>query len=130
MKETSKEAIALSRGEVGGRGTFRCRPSETFPADPVIPLTDEGSGLTVYAAGLLVGDEIAVAINGRPIPPVHLSWKRPAEGRVPWCTAVLSSPPFVYGDNYLSLTLTKCAEQAAGDITVERVQCMVRAGQV
>ena len=122
-----KETILLARGNAGSRGEFRCRVCEDFPADPVLPLTDGGSGLTFLPTGLREGDEIAVEINGQAVPPGHLRWTLPADGRPPSCTVALSSPPFVYGDNYLGLTLAKRAEESEGDITVERVECTVRA---
>ena len=127
IKTYKKEAIVLSRREVHKRGTFRCRLCEDFPADPILPLTDEGSGLRFFPTGLLEGDEIAIDINGTAIPPEHVRWQRHDDGRPSSCTIVLSSPPFVYGDNHLGLTLTTPAEEGEGEITVERVECMVRA---
>ena len=124
-----KEAIALVREDIGRRGEFRCRVCEDLPADPILPLTDEGSGLTFFPVGLLEGDEIEVEINGEPVPSEHLRWQRHADGRPPSCKVALSSPPFVCGDNHLGLKLTKRAEGTEGDITVERAECMVRAAK-
>ena len=126
IKTYKKEAIVLSRDDIGRRGEFRCRVCEDFPADPHPPLADEGSRLTFFPMGLLEGDEMAVEINGTPIPSEHLRWQRHADGRPTSCTVALSSPPFVYGDNYLGQTLTRSAEGTEGRITVERVECMVR----
>ena len=111
---------------------------EDFPAEPVLPLTGEGSGLTFVVKWLLVGEEIAIDINGETIPPEHQRWEwfddvrplAPTRPGHPSCTIPLSSPPFVYGDNYLGLTITKAAdgvEEYIDDIVVERVECMVRA---
>ena len=134
-----KEEIVLSRKEVGRRGEFRFRVCEDFPADPILPLTDEGSGLTFVAKWLLRDDEIAIDINGEAIPSEHVRWEwfddtgggmsflKPGH---PSCTIALSSPPFVYGDNYLGLKITKAAEGVEGyigDIVVDRVECWVRA---
>ena len=127
IKTYRKEAIVLARRDVGTRGEFRCRVCEEFPTDPLLPLTEGGSGLTFFATGLVAGDEIAVEINGQAIPPEHLRWQPSTGSRPPSCTVALSSPPFVYGDNYLGLTLTNPAEGAEGDVTVERVECTVRA---
>ena len=124
IKTYTKEAIVLSRGEPGRRGEFRCRICETFPAQPVPP-TEGGSGLTFFAMDLADGDEIAVDINGTPIPEDHLRWQPAADERPAACTIALSGPPFVYGDNHLGLTLAGTA-RAGGDITVERVECLVR----
>ena len=124
-----REEIVLPRSAIGQRGAFRFRVCEDFPAYPILPLTDEGSGLTFILLGLLEGDEIAVDINGRAIPSEHLRWKWYDDSRSPSCTIPLSSPPFVYGDNYLGVKIAKTAEGAEGaegDITIERVECMVR----
>jgi len=122
-----REEIVLSRREIGQRGEFRFRVCEDFPADPILPLADEGSGLTFFALGMLEGDEVGVDINGEAIPAERLRWKWYDDDRPPSCTIALSSPPFVYGDNYLGLKLVKAAGEAEGEIIVERLECMVRA---
>ncbi len=133
-----KEEIVLSREEIGQRREFRFRVCEDFPAEPILPLTDESSGLTFTAKWLLRNDEIAVDINGEAIPSEHMRWKwfndvrppSPTRPGHPSCTIALSSPPFIYGDNVLGVTITKAAEGVEGyidDIVVERVECMVRA---
>ena len=121
-----REEIVLSRRQIGQRGEFRFRVCEDFPADPILPLTDEGSGLTFFALSLSAGDEIEVDINGKAIPSEHLRWKWYEDDRPPACKIALSRPPFVYGDNYLGLKICKAADDADGDIMVERLECMVR----
>ncbi len=148
IKIYEKQEVVLSRKEIGRRGEFRCRICEEFPADPILPVIDEGtliddvtaanegSGLIFFPLGLLEDDEITVDINGKVIPPEQLRWKW-YHGWFPSCTIALSSPPFVYGDNYLGVTITKPAdegnkrrseiyEDATGDIRIERVECIVR----
>jgi len=122
-----REEIVLSRTQIGQHGEFRFRVCEDFPAEPVLPLTDEGSGLTFFALNLADGDELEVEINGKTIPSEHLRWQWHEDDRPPACTIALSCPPFVYGDNYLGLKICKAADDADGDITVERLECMVRA---
>ena len=147
-----REETVLSRKEIGQRGEFRFRVCEDFPAEPLLPLiepraaeatpivtrwggerarmlytTDEGSGLFFIAMGLLEGDEIAIDINGKAIASEHLRWKWHDDGRPPTCTMALSSPPFVYGDNYLGLRLTRAADGAEEDIVVRQLECFVRA---
>ena len=122
-----REEIVLSRKECGQRDDFRFRVCENFPAEPVLPLTDEGSRLVFFPLGMIEGDEIEVDINGTAIPSEHLSWKWPDDDQPPACSIALSSPPFVYGDNYLGAKLTESANGAEGDIKIERVECMVRA---
>ncbi|MAG35336.1 MAG: hypothetical protein CL878_03680, partial [Dehalococcoidia bacterium] len=88
---------------------------------------DEGSGLFFIAMGLLEGDELAIDVNGKAIAAEHLRWQWYDDGRPPTCTMALSSPPFVYGDNYLGLRLTRAADGAEGDIVVRQLECFVRA---
>ncbi|MCZ6633914.1 MAG: family 10 glycosylhydrolase [bacterium] len=120
-----KEEIVLSRQQIGPRGEFRFRISENFPEDPILPLTDEGSGLTFMLLGSLKDDELTVDINGKTIPAEHSRWKWYDDDQPPSCTIALSSPPFVYGDNYLGVKITKAIGE--GEIKIERVECMVRA---
>jgi hypothetical protein len=120
------EEIVLSRRDSGKPGEFRFRVCEDFPTDP-IPLTDKGSGLTFIPVGLEEGDELAVDINGTAIADQHMRWTwYDGGGRPPLCKIALSSPPFVYGDNYLGLKIIRDADGAAGDITVGRLDCIVR----
>ena len=124
-----KETIVLSRGGDGQDGVLRFRVCEEFPAAPLLPLTEGGSGLTFYPRGLVREDELAVEINGRAIPADHLRWKLHEDGRPPSCTVALSSPPFVYGDNYLGVKIGRLAPAAEGDIEIERVECRARGGE-
>ena len=121
------EEIILKRDKIGERGEFRFRVCENFPTEPNLPLTEEGSGLTFFAAGLVTGDELEIDINHEELEPENLKWNWYDDERPPSCKIPLSSPPFSYGDNYLGLKIVKSADRAEGDIIVQRVECMVRA---
>ena len=124
-----RQRIVLERGRVGARGEYRFRVCEHFPADPILPLTAEGSGLSFFAAGLATGDRLAIDINGTAVPPDRMSWSWNEEGP-PSCKIALSGPPFRYGDNVLGLALEGSAEGAEGDVVVERLECTVRVAEV
>ena len=111
--------------QAAGHVFVRSHPVGGDPRTLAVPPTEGGSGLTFFAMDLADGDEIAVDINGTPIPEDHLRWQPAADERPAACTIALSGPPFVYGDNHLGLTLAGTA-RAGGDITVERVECLVR----
>jgi len=122
-----REEIVLERDKIGERGEFRFRLCEQFPADPLLPLTDDSSGLTFIPDGYTKGDEIAIDVNGQMLPSEHVRWTWYTEpGRPPSCKLALSGPPFVYGDNYLGLSVTKHAQDAGGKIRVNRLECLVR----
>ena len=123
------QRIVLERGPAEARGDYRFRVCEHFPADPILPLTTEGSGLSFFTNGLAKGDRLAIDINGTAVPAERVSWTWNEEGP-PSCKVALSSPPFRYGDNVLGLTLEQGAAGAEGDIVVERLECMVRVTEV
>ncbi len=123
------QRIVLERGPAEARGNYRFRVCEHFPADPILPLTTEGSGLSFFPKGLAKGDRLAIDINGTAVPSERVSWTWNEEGP-PSCKVALSSPPFRYGNNVLGLTLEQGAAGAEGDIVVERLECMVRVTEV
>ena len=87
----------------------------------------EGIGNTPLIKLKAASEITGCNINGKAIASEHLRWKWHDDGRPPTCTMALSSPPFVYGDNYLGLRLTRAAHGAEGDIVVRQLECFVRA---
>ncbi len=75
------------------------------------------------------GDEIELDINGETIPAENIKTNWPNEqDKSPLCRFALSSPPAVYGDNYLGLRLVKSATDVDDDIIVDEVEVIVKTG--
>ena len=86
--------------------------------------------MLVCRPSIVPGDELSIDINGTTIPAeqIRCQW-HDEEGRLPLCYFALSSPPAVYGDNYLGLALVKSASGAEGDIALHEVEVIVKAGK-
>ena len=118
-----REAITLSRNKVGQRETFRFRICENLPHEPAVSETR----MAFFAQGLSQNDVLAVEINNTQIPAEQQQWIWPDnDGQPPSCTIKLSSPPFVYGDNHLALTLSDSTDETDEEIVVEQVECWIR----
>lgn len=121
------EEIVLSRKEPGARGEFRFRVCER--------LTD-GGATVVCRPAIVPGDRIEIDVNGQRIPPEEIRYEWPEDaGRLPACRFGLRSPPAVYGDNRLGLTLVRSADgaqddrHAQDDVALHEVEVLVRAGR-
>lgn len=114
--------IILSRKEIGQRKTFRFRICEKLPTTSDHPKNN----LTFFPQGLSKTDVITVAINDTEIPSNNLKWTWQNDDQLPFCTIPLSTPPFVYGDNYLSLALMQSVQESTEDIIVEHVECRIQ----
>ena len=121
------EEIVLSRKEPGARGEFRFRVCER--------LTD-GGATVVCRPAIVPGDRIEIDVNGQRIPPEEIRYEWPEDaGRLPACRFGLRSPPAVYGDNRLGLTLVRSANGAQDDrhaqdvVALHEVEVLVRAGR-
>ena len=124
------ERIVLSRRETGQRDEFRFRMCEKLPAKSVFAGEDLVSGaVLLFSPSIVPGDEIEVDINGETIPAENIKTNWPDEqDKSPLCRFALSSPPAVYGDNYLGLRLVKSATDADDDIIVDEVEVIVKRG--
>ena len=124
------ERIVLSRRKTGQRSEFRFRMCENLPAKSVIAGEDLVSGaVLLFSPSIVPGDEIELDINGETIPTENIKTNWPNEqDKLPLCRFALSSPPAVYGDNYLGLRLVKSATDTDDDIIVDEVEVMVKTG--
>jgi hypothetical protein len=127
---TYPERIVLNRRETGQRSEFRLRICENLPAKSVFAGEDLVSGaVLLFSPSIVPGDEIEVDINGETIPAENIKTNWPSEqDKSPLCRFALSSPPAVYGDNYLGLRLVKSATDADDDLTVDDVEVIVKTG--
>jgi hypothetical protein len=125
------EEIVLDRENPGARGDFRFRMCEHLPAESTLSGEEVVSGaMVMFKPGIVPGDELAVDINGEPIPAEDIQYEWPKEkDRPPLCRFALGSPPAVFGDNYLGLTLVKSAPGTRGNIVLHEVEVFVRAGK-
>ncbi len=126
---TCPEQIVLDRKKLGRRGAFRFRMCENLPADSELDGKKLVSGaMLMLKPGIVPGDEIAIDINGKTIPADSIQYEWPKKkGRPPLCRFALGSPPAVYGDNYLGMTLVKSAPGAEGDVVLDEVEVVVKA---
>ena len=100
-----------------------------------LPASAEFSGEELISGALLLftpnnmvpRDQIAVDVNGQEISAenIEIQW-RDEEGKPPLCSFSLTSPPAVYGDNYLGLKLITTATEASDDVTVDEVEVIVK----
>lgn len=127
---TYPERIVLNRQRLGQRGQFRFRMCEDLAANSQLPGGNVVSGAVLFfSPSILPGDEIAVDINGHPIPAGNIKYEwRDEEGKPPLCSFALTSPPSVHGDNYLGLSLIRSSTGAKGDVTLDEVEVIVKAG--
>ena len=83
--------------------------------------------MLLFSPSIVPGDEIEVDINGETIPAKSINTNWPGEqDKSPICRFALSSPPAVFGDNYLGLRLVKSATDADDDIIVDEVEVVVK----
>ena len=114
------EGIVLSRKAPGARGEFRFRVCER--------LTGGAGAAVVCRPAIVPGDRIEIDVNGERIPPEEIRYEWPDDaGRPPACRFGLRSPPAVYGDNRLGLTLVRSAGGARDDVVLHEVEVIVRA---
>ena len=127
----SPQRIVLNRQKFGERGEFRFRMCENLPTDSVINGGEVVSGaVLVCRPGIVPGDELVIDVNGKTIPAEDISYEwYDEELRPPLCRFALSSPPAVYGDNYLGMRLVKSASGTVGDIGMYEVEVIVRAAE-
>ena len=129
------ERIVLSRQELGERGEFRFRMCENLPKETKTDSGEVISGaMLMFRPSIVPGDEIEIDINGEKIPAENISyeWSEEADelhpaDQPPTCHFALSSPPAVYGDNYLGMKLLKSGPDAKGDIDLFEVEVIVKA---
>jgi len=123
------ERIDLKRDEVGPRGEFRFRMCENLPTDSKIDGGKvEFGAMLLFKPGIVPGDEIAIDINGAPIPneSIQYEWHND-QAQPPLCRFALRSPPAVYGDNYLGMKLVKSASSEQDDVVLLDVEVIVKA---
>lgn len=117
------EEIVLSRTAPGTRGEFRFRVCERLTGDA------EAGATLVCRPAIAPGDRIEIDVNGARVPPEEISYDWPQEaGKPPECRFALRSPPAVYGDNRLGLTLTGSADGARDDVALHEVEVIVKSG--
>ena len=123
------ERIVLNRDKMGERGEFRFRMCENLPANSQIRSEEVVSGaMLMLRPGIVPGDELSIDVNGKTIPAGNISYEWSKEkDRLPLLRFALSSPPAVYGDNYLGIKLVKSASEAKGDIVMDEVEVIVTA---
>ena len=123
------ERIVLNRDKIGERGEFRFRMCENLPEDSQIRSEEVVSGaMLMFRPGIVPGDELSIDVNGKTIPVGNISYEWSKEkDRPPLLRFALSSPPAVYGDNYLGMKLVKSASGAEGDIVMDEVEVIVTA---
>ena len=125
------EQIVLDRRKPGERGEFRFRICEHLPADSEIRGEGEICGaILIFRPGIVPGDELSVDINGKTIlaETIECEWFDEKD-RPPVCRFALRSPPAIYGDNHLGLTLGKSAPGAKGEIVMNEVEVIVKAAR-
>ena len=125
-----EEQIVLDRQQPGQRGEFRFRICENLPATSSFSGEDLVSGaVLLFRPSIVPGDEVEVDINGTTIPAEKIQYEWHDEyDKPPLCSFALTSPPAVYGDNYLGLRLVKSAvEVTDDDVVVDEVEVKVKA---
>ena len=124
-----RERIVLDREKVGRRGEFRFRICENLPANSKLDGNKLVSGaMLMFKPGIVPGDKIEVDINGKTIPADSIQYEWPKDkGQPLLCRFALTSPPAVYGDNYLGLKLIKSADGTKDDIILDKVEAFVKA---
>lgn len=111
------EEIKLDRASEGNRQTFRFRIFEK--------LTGSDKAKLVFRADSLPGDILHVAINGHTVSSNHIERESSTDGEtLDTYHLVLRSPPAIYGDNELDITLAKSSE-IEGIITINEVEVFV-----
>ena len=119
------ERIVLNRQETGKRGEFRFRMCENLPGSAKV-----SGAVLLFRPHIVPGDEIAVDINGHVIAAEHIQYEWHEEkGRPPECRFALTSPPSVYGDNYLGLKLIKSEAGAKDAVTLDELEVIVKTGK-
>ena len=108
------EEIVLARDKPGTRGEFRFRMCEDLASEAIL----------TFKPGIVAGDEISIEINGRVIPNADIGYDWQEDGSVV-SQFGLGSPPAVYGDNYLGITLIKSAQDATDPIVMNEVEVFV-----
>ena len=123
------ERIDLPRDTIGQSGEFRFRMCENLPtASKIDGEKVEFGAMLLFKPGIVPGDEIAIDVNGTPIPneSIQYVWHND-QAQPPLCRFALSSPPAVYGDNYLGMKLVKSASNEQDDVVLLDVEVMVKA---
>jgi len=123
------EEIVLDREKCGVRKAFRFRLCEHLPVTSSVNGKEVISGaLMTCRPGIVPGDEIAIDINGETIPAKDI-WFEWAEGggQPPLCSFALASPPAVFGDNHLGMTLKKGSPDKKENIVLHDVEVFVKA---
>jgi hypothetical protein len=125
------ERLGLKRDSDGQRGQFRFRMCENLPVDSKLDGEKvEFGAMLLCKPGIVPGDEIAIDINGTPIPTESIQYEwNDDRGEPSVCRFALSSPPAVYGDNYLGMTLVKSATGEQVDIVLHDVEVVVKAAR-
>ena len=125
-----EEQIILKRQELGGHDKFRFRMCENLPESSKFSGEDLVSGAVLLCKPRIVpGDKIAIDINGHAIAAENINYKwQDEEDKPPLCSFALTSPPAVYGDNHLGLTLITSAADADDDIILDEVEVIVKTG--
>jgi hypothetical protein len=123
------EEIVLDREKLGERQTFRFRLCEHLPVASSVSGKEVISGaIMMCRPGIVPGDELAIDINGETISAedIWFEWDE-EERQPPLCCFALGSPPVVYGDNLLGMTLIKGASGNTEDIVLYDVEVFVKA---
>ena len=124
------ERIVLKRQETGQREEFRFRMCEDLPERSEFSGENLVSGaILLFRPHIVTGDEIEVDINGHAMAAADIQYEwHDGKGKSPLCRFALTSPPSVYGDNYLGLKLIKSAAGAKNDVFVDELEVIVKAG--
>jgi len=125
------ERIVLNRAKIGERGKFRFRMCENLPADSKLDGEKvEFGAMLLFKPGVVRGDEIEIDINGTPIPAenIQYEWNNDPD-QPPLCRFALSSPPAVYGDNYLGMKLVKSSSSDQGNVVLLDIEVIVKVAQ-
>ena len=123
-----QEQIVLNRQNIGERDEFRFRMCENLPANSRIVGEEVVSGAMLLCwPSIVSGDEVVIDINGKTIPAENIRYEWHHEkDRTPLCRFALSSPPAVYGDNYLGMKLVRSAPSGKDDIVLHEVEVIVK----
>ena len=118
------EEIVLDRNALGKRGTFRFRLCEHLPRESKVNGKEVISGaILICRPSIVMGDEIVIDVNGEVISEEDV-WYDWDDG--PLVCFALNSPPAVYGDNVLGMTLNKSALDGM-DVVLSEVEVFVKA---
>ena len=121
------ESIILPRAPLNQRGIFRFRLCAELPSGPATPKGNEGAVAQLwFKPHIQRDDRVIIEINGHPIPSQLITFQWAADAETPPTARFdLFSPPAVYGDNTLSMKLTKSAPGATEPVSLYEIEVTV-----